>query len=56
MLRIGLMTCYDLRFPELGRELADAGAELVLVCSSWVPGPGTPAQSSAIQRSIIVAT
>ncbi|MDJ0348611.1 carbon-nitrogen hydrolase family protein [Cryobacterium sp. PH29-G1] len=38
-LRIGLMTCYDLRFPELGRELADAQAELVLVCSSWVPGP-----------------
>ncbi len=39
-IRIGLMTCYDLRFPELARELADAGAEVVLVCSSWVPGEG----------------
>jgi len=37
---VGLMTCYDLRFPELGRELADAGAGLVLACSSWVPGAG----------------
>src|SRR5690606_15344319 len=24
-LRIGLMTCYDLRFPEVARTLADAG-------------------------------
>jgi len=37
-IRVGLMTCYDLRFPELGRDLADAGADLVAVCSSWVPG------------------
>jgi predicted amidohydrolase len=36
---IGLQTCYDLRFPELGRALAADGAELLAVCSSWVPGP-----------------
>ena len=36
--RFGLMTCYDLRFPELARSLADAGAQVLLVCSSWVPG------------------
>jgi len=34
-LTIGVTTCYDLRFPELFRELADAGAELVLVPSAW---------------------
>ena len=28
-LRFGLMTCYDLRFPEVGRTLADAGADVV---------------------------
>ncbi|WP_166788226.1 carbon-nitrogen hydrolase family protein [Cryobacterium glaciale] len=59
-LRVGLMTCYDLRFPELGRELADAGADLVLVCSSWVPGPGKAeqwrvlAQARAIENSYFV--
>jgi predicted amidohydrolase len=33
--QFGLMTCYDLRFPELARSLADAGAQVLLVCSSW---------------------
>lgn len=35
---VGLMTCYDLRFPELGRLLAAKGAGLIAVPSSWVPG------------------
>jgi predicted amidohydrolase len=33
--RIGLMVCYDLRFPELCRILALMGAELVLVPAQW---------------------
>ena len=37
-LRIGLQTCYDLRFPEVTRRIVDAGAELVLVPSEWVHG------------------
>jgi predicted amidohydrolase len=36
--RIGLQTCYDLRFPEVTRRIVDAGAELVLVPSEWVHG------------------
>jgi predicted amidohydrolase len=32
---IGMTTCYDLRFPELYRELVDEGATLVLVPSAW---------------------
>jgi len=32
---VGTTTCYDLRFPELYRDLADAGATLVLVPSAW---------------------
>jgi predicted amidohydrolase len=32
---VGLSTCYDLRFPELYRSLADAGATLLLVASAW---------------------
>ena len=31
----GLMTCYDLRFPEMGRALVDAGAELFVVPAAW---------------------
>ncbi|HEY9377892.1 MAG TPA: carbon-nitrogen hydrolase family protein [Jiangellaceae bacterium] len=38
-LRVGLMTCYDLRFPELGRALVDAGAEMLAVPAAWVRGP-----------------
>ena len=38
-LRIGLITCYDLRFPELPRALSRAGAELLVVPSAWVAGP-----------------
>jgi predicted amidohydrolase len=33
--RIGLATCYDLRFPELFRALVERGAELVLMPSAW---------------------
>lgn len=36
---VGLMTCYDLRFPELARALVDAGAEVLLVPAAWVAGP-----------------
>ena len=37
--KVGLMTCYDLRFPELARLLVDAGAELIVVPSAWAAGP-----------------
>lgn len=33
--RAGITTCYDLRFPELYRAMADQGAGLFLVASAW---------------------
>jgi predicted amidohydrolase len=36
--QVGLMTCYDLRFPELARRLVDLGAEVLLVPAAWLPG------------------
>ena len=33
--KIGLSTCYDLRFPELFRKMVDQGAEIFLVTSAW---------------------
>ncbi len=32
---VGATTCFDLRFPELYRDLVDRGAQLVVVASAW---------------------
>lgn len=37
-MRVGIMTCYDLRFPEVGRLLVDGGADVLLVPAAWVRG------------------
>ncbi len=34
-LRLGLLTCFDLRFPELARALTLAGAEALCVVAQW---------------------
>jgi len=55
------MTCYDLRFPELARELVRRGAELLVVPAAWVAGPGkvhhwrTLATARAIENTAYVA-
>ncbi|UFJ41397.1 carbon-nitrogen family hydrolase [Brevibacillus humidisoli] len=33
--KVGLATCYDLRFPELFRKQVDLGAEILLITSAW---------------------
>jgi predicted amidohydrolase len=38
-IRLGLMTCYDLRFPEMALNLALAGAEVLVLPAAWVRGP-----------------
>lgn len=59
--RVGLMTCYDLRFPEMCRRLVDAGAELVVVPAAWVAGPRkvhhwrTLVTARAIENTVYVA-
>lgn len=58
---VGLQTCYDLRFPEVTRLLADAGAELVAVPAEWVRGPlkehhwTTLLAARAIENTLYVA-
>ena len=37
-LRVGLITCYDIRFPELARALTAAGAQLLVVLAAWGAG------------------
>ncbi len=36
--KIGMMICYDLRFPEISRSLAASGSEVLVVPSAWVDG------------------
>src|SRR5437899_397231 len=36
--KLGLMICYDLRFPEMSRILASSGSEILMVPSAWVKG------------------
>jgi len=60
-LRVGFMTCYDLRFPELARALAVAGAELLVLPAGWAAGPFkeehwvTLVRARAIENTIWVA-
>ncbi|MBO0922256.1 hydrolase [Cellulomonas sp. zg-ZUI222] len=37
-LRFGVLTCYDLRFPESARRVVDAGADVLVVPAAWVAG------------------
>ena len=59
--RVGLMTCYDLRFPELARMLVDEGAEVLALPAAWVAGPRkvdhwrTLLRARAIENTVFVA-
>jgi len=57
---VGMTTCYDLRFPELYRDIAEAGATLVLVPSAW-PYPRVEhwqllPRARAVENQLYVAT
>ena len=59
--QVGLMTCYDLRFPEMARALVDRGAELLVVPAAWVAGERkvdhwrTLLRARAIENTVYVA-
>lgn len=37
--KIGLMVCYEVRFPEIARQFRLQGADILLMPSGWVVGP-----------------
>lgn len=49
--RLALATCYDVRFPELFRAQADAGAVATLLAASWGAGPGKLDQWELLVRA-----
>jgi predicted amidohydrolase len=49
--RLGLMTCYDLRFPELARALSDEGMDVLVVPAAWVAGPNKVMQWQTLLRA-----
>jgi deaminated glutathione amidase len=59
--RLGLLTCYDLRFPEFARALADDGADVLVVPAAWMSGPlkedhwATLLRARAIENTCYVA-
>jgi len=59
--RTGLEICYDVRFGELSRALAVAGAELLVLPAAWAAGPlkeehwVTLVRASAIENTVWVA-
>ncbi|MBG6084949.1 carbon-nitrogen hydrolase family protein [Zhihengliuella flava] len=60
-LKLGIMTCYDIRFPELARQLTAAGAEVLLVGAAWFKGDHkiehweTLLKARAIENTVWVA-
>ena len=40
--RLGIITCYELRFPELAAEQKKRGAEVLFVPAGWVCGENKP--------------
>jgi predicted amidohydrolase len=60
-IRIGILTCYDIRFPELSRALVDQGAQLLVVPAAWAAGAlkeehwVTLVRARAIENTVWVA-
>lgn len=50
--RVGVVVCYDLRFPGLWQELSDRGADIVIVPAAWPTARVEPWQVLAQSRAI----
>jgi predicted amidohydrolase len=58
--KLGIGICYELRFPEVARQAALAGASLMVFPAAWVDGPGkldhwrTLLRARAIENELFV--
>ncbi len=46
--KVGLQTCFDLRFPESSRRLALGGAEVLVLGAAWAAGRGKEEQFATL--------
>jgi len=49
--KLGMLICYDLRFPEMSRSLAVAGSEILVAPSAWVKGKSKEEQWITINKA-----
>lgn len=49
--KVGMLICYDLRFPEVSRTLASAGADVLVAPSAWVRGSGKEDQWITLNKA-----
>ncbi len=54
--RVGVLTCFDLRFPELSAELVDRGAQVLVLGAAWVPGPRKDEQFRSLLEARAIET
>ena len=50
-LRVGIANCYDIRFPELFRSLADRGVDAIALSAAWVSGKGKEEHWSVLTQA-----
>jgi predicted amidohydrolase len=59
---VGVLVCFELRFPEIARALARGGAEVIAVPAAWYSGVGKEeqlhflTQARASENTVFVAT
>lgn len=51
-LKVGMLICYDLAFPEASRVLALAGADLIVLPTNWPPGAQCTSDCVANARAL----
>lgn len=49
--KMGMLICYDLRFPEMSRILASSGSEILVIPSAWVKGPNKEEHWLALNKT-----
>lgn len=49
--KLGMLICYDLRFPEMSRTLASSGSQILVAPSAWVQGPNKEEHWLALNKT-----